>query len=208
MRSFIDQLIGIADNALRTVTANPKEKLPIEEFPSASHLPKEDQDKAAALMRVNHCGEVCAQALYDGQRLTTRSEPIRQHLAEAANEERKHLQICETRLKELDADTSILDPVFYATSFTMGAVAGLLDPRVGLGFVEATEDEVCKHLDKHLSELSEEDSRTRSMLESIRSDEAKHQTSAAELGGVVFGQPLKRGMGLLAKVMTKTTRVI
>ena len=204
----MDQLIRYVDNGLRTVFNNPKEKLDIDEFPNSAALLEQEKQRSIALMRVNHCGEVCAQALYDGQALTTRATDLKEHLQSAAAEERRHLQMCQSRLDELEGRTSVLDPLFYGMSFSLGAIAGWLSPQVGMGFVGATEDEVCKHLDRHLDELSPNDQRTRAMLESIRSDEAQHQQSATELGGTVFSKPLKSAMALVANVMTKTTRVI
>lgn len=205
---LLDDAIRVFDNALRTVAANPKHKEDMGEFPSSPPLTSTQRQTASSLMRVNHCGEVCAQALYEGQALTTRNPVVKEHLHQAASEEAKHLQMCQSRLKELEANTSILDPLFYATSFGMGAIAGLLNPKLGLGFIEATEDEVCKHLNRHMDELSTEDVRTHAMLSSIQQDEARHQETATELGGAVFNRPLKSAMALLAQVMTRTTRYI
>ena len=159
-------------------------------------------------MRINHCGEVCAQALYEGQALTAKSPETKRQLKEAAEEERTHLSLCRTRLEELDSRTSIFEPAFFTASLGIGAVIGLLGDKISLGFVEATEDEVCKHLDRHIESLGTSDPRSKAMLESIRSDEAQHQSSALDQGGTEFPKPIKTFMAFAAKVMTKTTAAI
>ena len=168
-------------------------------------LSEEQKAHIVGLMRVNHTGEICAQALYEGQALTAREADNRQSLIDAAAEERDHLAWCRERIDELDGRTSILDPLFYGASFAMGALTGLIGDRVSLGFVEATEDQVVRHLDGHLQELPEEDGRSRAIIEQMREDEARHGDHAIEMGGEEFPKPVKAAMTLISKVMTETT---
>ena len=144
-------------------------------------------------------------ALYEGQALTATSSAARAALLAAAQEERDHLHWCRQRLRELDARPSVLDPVFYAASFAMGAATGLAGDRVSLGFVEATEDQVVKHLDGHLQALPEQDARSRRILEQMRQDEHAHGARALEQGGQAFPAPLKAAMSLLSRCMTAST---
>jgi len=148
---------------------------------------------------------VCAQALYQGQALTARLPRVREAMEQAADEEIDHLAWCDQRLRQLGSHTSVLNPLFYGLSFGLGATAGLISDRISLGFVAATEDQVCKHLDDHLQQLPEDDEKSRAILEQMRTDEAEHSTAALEAGGLRFPAPVKFGMSLMAKVMTKTT---
>ncbi len=204
--SLADQLIGQLDRAVRTLSGRHDSE---RENPAAAMAPApleaEARRHAAGLMRVNHTGEVCAQALYQGQALTARSADTRSALTHAAGEEADHLAWCEARLQELDSRPSVLNPGFYALSFAMGAVTGLLGDKVSLGFVEATEDQVCRHLDRHLSALPAEDSRSREIVSRMREDEARHGSDALARGGVAFPEPVKRAMTLLSRIMTETT---
>jgi ubiquinone biosynthesis monooxygenase Coq7 len=156
-------------------------------------------------MRVNHAGEVCAQALYEGQAAVARDVPTREALLAAAREETDHLVWCAERLSELDSGPSRLNPLFYAASYAMGAATGLMGDRVSLGFVEATEDQVCKHLEAHLEALPEEDQRSRRIVEQMHQDEARHGAEAMAAGGVEFPAPVKNLMTLISRVMTETT---
>jgi len=156
-------------------------------------------------MRINHTGEVCAQALYQGQALTARLPRVRQAMEHAAEEEIDHLAWCEQRIRQLGSHTSVLNPLFYGLSFGIGASAGLISDRISLGFVAATEDQVCKHLDEHLERIPETDQKSRAILLQMREDEARHSTAALDAGGLRFPAPIKFGMSLMAKVMTKTT---
>lgn len=207
LREFLDDLILVVDNGLRVLNRNHHESFDSKAYPAATELNESKRRTAAKLMRINHCGEICAQALYEGQALTARSPTLRDQLKQSAAEERKHLALCEARLDELDSRPSMLEPLFYVASVGMGAITGQLGDRISLGFVEATEDEVCKHLDRHLDELDAEDVRTKAMLEAIRADEAQHQANAVDSGGQVFAAPIKSLMALAAKVMTRTTAV-
>ena len=207
-RDLLDGVIQIVDSGLRTLTNTHQESFDKSKFPSKKELSPGNRRAAASIMRINHCGEVCAQALYEGQALTARSPNVQRQLKQAAAEEREHLALCRARLNELDANPSILEPFFYAASAGIGAIAGQFGDRISLGFVEATEDEVCKHLDRHIARLHDEDDRTKAMLESIRADEAQHRLTAHEHGGMVFSKPIKAGMALAAKVMTRTTAIV
>ncbi|MDY7024900.1 MAG: 2-polyprenyl-3-methyl-6-methoxy-1,4-benzoquinone monooxygenase [Pseudomonadota bacterium] len=205
--SFLDALIIEADKALKTLTPSvSKAERP---SPSEAHedspLTIEDHLKVTGLMRVNHCGEVCAQALYRSQALTSGSPGVKASMQEAAQEEIDHLAWCEQRLAELNSRPSLLNPVFYGLSFGIGAMAGLVGDRYNLGFVAETEEQVCKHLEQHLSQLPKDDLRTQAILEQMHVDEAKHQKEALAQGGVEFPMPVKLLMGAVAKVMTSTT---
>ncbi len=207
-RELIDEVVLVVDSGLRAMTGSHSERVNEASYPSTEELSTEDRRTASTLMRINHCGEVCAQALYEGQALTARSPAVQHQLKQAAVEERRHLALCRTRLNELNARPSVFEPLFFAASVGVGAIAGQLGDRVSLGFVEATEDEVCKHLDRHIATLSKDDERTKAMLESIREDEAQHRSTARESGGTVFSKPIKSAMALAAKVMTRTTAII
>jgi ubiquinone biosynthesis monooxygenase Coq7 len=212
----IDRLVTGFDRALRTLSGQQMARRPTPSVSSpaaseskagamASLQPVADKQHAGALMRVNHTGEICAQALYDGQALTASDSAVTQHMRDAAAEETDHLAWCAERLQELDTRPSLLNPLFYAGSYLMGAAAGLAGDKVSLGFVEATEAQVCKHLDEHLAQLPEEDTRSRAILEQMRADEARHGNEAIAAGGEPFSPLTKRLMTLVAKVMTTTS---
>lgn len=202
---MLDSLINGFDRSLRTLTGQQQAHRPTPAAAEEAALSAPQRDHAAGLMRVNHAGEVCAQALYEGQALVARSAAVRDQLQAAAAEEQDHLVWCEQRLAELDSRPSRLDPLFYGASFAMGAATALLGDRVSLGFVEATEDQVCKHLDEHLERLPPEDRRSREILEQMRADEARHGAEALAAGGQAFPAPVKAAMRLIARVMTETT---
>ena len=156
-------------------------------------------------MRVNHTGEVCAQALYAGQAVTARLPRVRKAMEHAAKEEEEHLWWCESRLEELNAHTSIFNPAWYAMSFGIGAVAGIAGDRWSLGFVEETEIQVCEHINNHIEKLPEQDARTRKILNQMHEDEAKHANMARRAGAAELPRPVKKLMSAMSKVMTKTT---
>ena len=156
-------------------------------------------------MRINHTGEVCAQALYSGQALTAKASRVSGAMRQAAEEENDHLAWCEQRIAELDSHVSYLNPFWYIASFATGAVGGWLGDKVSLGFVAATEEEVCHHLDSHLEKLPTNDEKSRKILAQMRIDEARHQTSALESGGLRFPRPIKQLMRFTSKLMTKPT---
>ncbi|WAE53308.1 2-polyprenyl-3-methyl-6-methoxy-1,4-benzoquinone monooxygenase [Stutzerimonas frequens] len=202
-----DRLLMQADAALRTLlpfSGQPSKPSPAV-LKNDSELTESETRHVAGLMRINHTGEVCAQALYQGQALTARLPQVRQAMEQAADEEIDHLAWCEQRIRQLGSHTSVLNPLFYGLSFGIGASAGLISDRISLGFVAATEDQVCKHLDEHLGQLPAGDDKSRAILEQMREDEAQHSTAAIEAGGLRFPAPIKFGMSLMSKVMTKAT---
>jgi ubiquinone biosynthesis monooxygenase Coq7 len=199
----IDRLIGELDRALRAVAGvaqasrpSPAERLP--ENPTG----EEERAHAAALMRVNHVGEVCAQALYQGQALTARDPATRQALDGAAREEEDHLAWSAERIRELNGRLSLLNPLWYAGSFAIGAAAGLLGDRWNFAFLAETERQVEEHLARHLEALPLEDERTRAVVEAMRADEARHRQTALGLGAAELPEPVRRAMRLASKVMT------
>ena len=201
-----DTLILNVDQAVRTLfgkpqvteRSNPAQGLPETELsPSESH-------HVAGLMRINHAGEVCAQALYQGQALTARLPEVRTSMDRAAQEENDHLQWCEGRVNELGSHTSYLNPLWYAGSFAIGAIAGVAGDKWSLGFVAETERQVVRHLDSHLGKLPARDEKSRAILEQMREDELRHATIALEAGGAELPGPVKTLMGFTSKVMTST----
>ncbi|MBD3649129.1 MAG: 2-polyprenyl-3-methyl-6-methoxy-1,4-benzoquinone monooxygenase [Pseudomonadales bacterium] len=203
----VDRFICNFDAALRATvggmgqTGRPSPGAGIADSP----MPDTARQTSGRLMRVNHTGEVCAQALYNGQALSARSPRVAKSFREAAAEEEDHLYWCESRIRELDSHLSYLNPIWYLGSFTMGAVTGLLGDRISLGFVAATEEEVCKHLDDHLEKLSPEDRKSREILEQMRTDEQKHATNALASGGTRFPEPVKKLMPMVSGLMTRTS---
>lgn len=161
-----------------------------------------ERNLSAGLMRVNHAGEVCAQALYLGQAATARTGALRSHLLEAAAEESDHLAWCEQRLRELDNHTSYLNPLWFAGSFAIGAVAGLAGDRWSLGFIAETERQVEQHLEGHELRLPAADLRSRAIVEQMKLDEARHGRRALEAGGAELPGPVRTAMRLVSRVMT------
>lgn len=205
--SLFDRLTMQADAALRTLvpeSCQASRPSPATCQPESS-LDEQQRKHVAGLMRINHTGEVCAQALYQGQALTAHREEIRTAMEHAAEEEIDHLVWCEQRIKELGGRTSLLNPLFYGLSFAIGAGAGAISDKLSLGFVAATEDQVCRHLDDHLGQLPAAEQKSRAILEQMYLDEQEHSTSAIAAGGYRFPAPVKAGMSLLAKVMTAST---
>jgi ubiquinone biosynthesis monooxygenase Coq7 len=199
----LDRVIGEFDRALRAVAgvARAARPSPGGEVGEAE-LDEGQRAHAAALMRVNHVGEVCAQALYQGQALTARNEVAREALAKAAREEEDHLAWSAERIRELGGRPSLLNPVWYAGSFVIGAVAGALGDRWNLAFLAETEHQVEEHLSGHLEALPESDRRTRAVVEAMRLDEARHRATALQLGAAELPAPAKAAMRLASKVMT------
>ena len=205
--SFLDRLVCEADSLLRTVTSHGHSAArpsPAEGHSEAG-LDAEEKRHAAGLMRINHTGEVCAQALYQGQALTARLEDVREDMQRAAEEEIDHLVWCEERLRELDSRTSVLNPAWYGLSFALGAVAGAIGDEVSLGFVAATEERVCSHLRDHLKALPAEDRKSRLILQQMLEDEQRHGDKALEAGGADFPQPVKDAMSAVSKLMTRSS---
>ena len=206
MTNRLEHVILGFDRALRTLTGNVvvARDNPAQDAEEAE-LDDEQRRHAAGLMRVNHTGEICAQALYEGQAVAARSDSARETLLNAAAEERDHLAWCRQRLDELDSRPSVLDPLFYGASFAMGVLTGMAGDKVSLGFVEATEDQVVKHIDRHLDALPDEDAKSRAILDQMRSDEAKHGADALAMGGETYPQPVKQAMTLISRIMTEST---
>jgi ubiquinone biosynthesis monooxygenase Coq7 len=203
--SLADLLIQEFDRALRTVAAanvaarpNPAGRAP-ETVENAAA-----REKVAALMRVNHAGEIAAQALYYGQALTARTPAVRERMMNAARDETDHLAWCEERVRELHDRTSLLAPFWYAGSFAIGAIAGLAGDRNSLGFVAETEKQVIEHIDSHLAQLPEHDERTRRILQQMKDDEDRHGADAKKAGGWELPRPVRELMRRTGRFMTRT----
>jgi len=204
--SPVDNLLLQFDQALRTLV--PGSSQAGRDNPAGEQLEAELNEQqrkhAAALMRINHTGEVCAQALYQGQALTAKLEDVRASMEQAASEEVDHLAWCEERIKELDSHTSALNPLWYAMSFGLGAAAGLAGDRWSLGFVAETENQVCEHLQDHLQKLPESDEKSKAILEQMIVDERQHGETARDAGGAELPLPVKQLMVGFSQVMKKT----
>lgn len=200
-----DNLIIQFDKALRTVFAQAHSRRPYPDVnvPEAE-LSEAEKRHAAGLMRVNHSGEVCAQALYQGQALTARDPEVQQALQEASDEETEHLAWCERRLEELGSHKSLLNPFWYAGSFTLGAIAGALGDKWNLGFLAETERQVEGHLNGHLEKLPEQDAKSRAIVEQMKADEVKHAETAIAHGGAPLPLPVKLAMQATSKILTHT----
>jgi 3-demethoxyubiquinol 3-hydroxylase len=192
------------DKALRTVfaTAASRRPHPDADVPEAD-MDEADKRHAAGLMRINHSGEVCAQALYAGQALTARNPEAQRALLEAAEEETEHLAWCERRLTELGSHKSYLNPLWYAGSFALGAFAGALGDKWNLGFLAETERQVEGHLDSHLDKLPPQDGRSRAIVEQMKQDEIRHAETAIAHGGAELPGPVKQTMKLTSRLLTR-----
>ncbi len=203
MKSSLDTVLDTADNALRTLFAKPGARRTCPTVPEhGTNLTTQDKALAGALMRVNHVGEVCAQALYAAQALSTQDPALRQHFKDASEEEGDHLAWTRQRLDELGARPSLLNPLWYAGAFGLGLVAGRLGDRVSLGFVVETERQVEAHLATHLEKLPTGDHESRAIVAQMKDDEARHALEAASAGALELPAPIKSLMGMAAKVMT------
>lgn len=199
----MDSLLKTADSALRTLFVKPRAALACPTIAEqTTQLDANESRAAAALMRVNHVGEVCAQALYTAQALTTRNPALRAHFTRACTEETDHLAWTEQRLKELHARPSLLNPIWYAGAFGLGLVAGRLGDAVSLGFVVETEVQVGAHLQSHLDRLPPGDHASRAIVSQMRDDELRHAQDAQDAGAMELPQPVKNLMRAAAKVMT------
>jgi len=204
--SFIDQALIEADKALKTVfcnkiaahTKSPSEGLKLPE------MPPKNRRLSSALMRIDHAGEICAQALYRGQACTAKSKKIREHLRKSADEEQDHLAWCQERLTQLHAHPSFLNPFWYTASFTMGAITGLIGDAWSLGFVIETENQVETHLKDHLQKLPAEDKPSEAILKQMLKDEVHHANEAKKKGGKTLPTPVQWIMKFQSKVMTST----
>jgi len=209
---FMDRVLIAADTALRTLFSRARASRPSPATtappPSTPPLNDEDKRRAGALMRVNHVGEVCAQALYTGQALATRNAALRSHLQHASREEVDHLAWTAHRLEELGSRPSALNPLWYAGAFALGAIAGKISDRVSLGFVVETERQVAQHLDSHLERLPMGDHASRAIVAQMRDDELRHAHDARHAGAVELPAPVRGLMRAAAKVMTTTAHYI
>jgi ubiquinone biosynthesis monooxygenase Coq7 len=205
----MDSFLTAMDQALRTLFAAPQARRACPTVADRStELSAEEKALSGALMRVNHVGEVCAQALYTAQALATRDEGLRRHFQQASEEETDHLAWTRQRLDELGARPSLLNPLWYAGAFGLGLLAGRLGDRVSLGFVEETEKQVEAHLQSHLLRLPENDHASRAIVAQMRVDEAQHAAQAAQAGAQDLGVPVKEMMRAAAKVMTTVAHKI
>lgn len=203
--SILDPLIAQVDQALRTLFAQTPTTRPMpgERLPD-TELTESEKRHVAALMRINHVGEVCAQALYAGQAFAAREDTVREAMQQAAWEETEHLNWTERRIAELGGRTSLLNPLWYAGAWTIGAVAGRLGDFISLGFVVETERQVEAHLESHLSQLPAADRRSQAIILQMKDDEMAHAVAARQLGAAEFPPIAKRAMKTAAKVMTMT----
>ena len=204
--SPLDRCLINLDQALRAVFGTPFASG--RAHPAAGvqepELSAAERELSARLMRVNHAGEVCAQALYQGQALGARSPEVHAGLERAANEENDHLAWCAERVHALGSHTSLLNPAWYAGSFAIGVLAALAGAKWSLGFVAETEHQVVRHLQGHLQRLPGADAKSRAILEQMKTDEARHATVALEAGGAELPGPVKKLMALASRVMTRT----
>ena len=203
---MLDKLIIEFDKGLKTLSASAHSVRPHpDKNVQERELSAEEKRHALGLMRVNHCGEVCAQALYNGQSLTAKNPQIVDALQQASKEETEHLAWCEKRIHALGGHTSLLNPLWYAGSFTLGAIAGAIGDKWNLGFLAETEHQVGAHLEKHLHELPASDEKSRAILQQMKTDEAQHADTAISLGGAELPAHIKAAMKQMSKVMTSTT---
>ena len=210
LRSPLDQLLAAADRALRTLAASPVSLRP---SPAAGiganeALSSEEAREAAALMRVNHVGEVCAQALYDAQALAARNPALRATFEQAAREETDHLSWTEQRIRELGGRPSLLNPLWYGGAFAIGLAAARISDRASLGFMAETERQVEQHLQGHLDRLPTGDAASRAIVAQMKDDEVRHAEAATNLGGAELPFPVRLAMRVAARVMTGTAHYI
>ena len=205
--NLIDLLINEVDKGLKYSTQNYQTEsrtYPADKIEQDS-LNEFEKNHSAGIMRVNHSGEVCAQALYRGQALTAKLGDTRTKMEQAASEELDHLSWCNKRLEDLNNKPSLLNPIWYGMSFSIGAVAGLIGDKWSLGFVHETEEQVVKHLDGHLDKLSKKDLKTKAVIEQMRIDEEQHSHDALEAGAEILPDEIKGLMSKVAKVMTNSS---
>lgn len=207
-----DQLIAAADRALRTLASDPQASRanPASALPAQGSTPMSERDRreAAALMRVNHVGEVCAQAMYDAQALAATEPALREAFERAAREEADHLAWTQQRISKLGGRTSLLNPLWYAGAFAIATAAAKMGDRVSLGFLAETERQVERHLESHLEQLPEADIESRAIVEQMRHEEAQHADAAVHRGGATLPFPARLAMRLAARFMTKTAHYL
>lgn len=206
--SLVDHCIAILDNAVQAVFPNPASRMnrpnPSDNLPE-NFLNSQQKRQAAGLMRVNHAGEIAAQALYQGQALYARKEAIREHLQQAAGEENDHLAWCEKRLTELNSAPSLLNPIWYGTSFLLGVLASLAGDDISLGFLAETEEQVTRHLHSHLRLLPIEDHKSRAIVKQMAMDENNHALEAYAHGAVALPELIRTLMHWGSKLLTKSS---
>lgn len=201
----LDKLIIEFDKGLRTLFSQAHSIRPYPDAGMAElDLSDSEKSKAAALMRINHCGEICAQALYQGQALTARDPQVQRKLGEAAQEETEHLAWTAQRVNDLGGHLSVLNPLWYTSSLAIGACAGLLGDKWNLGFLAETERQVGAHLQSHLNKLPENDAKSRAVVQQMYLDEVQHSEMAIKLGASELPSPVKLAMQLSGKIMTRT----
>ena len=208
---MINKFVNELDIALKTLSykkSGTDREYPADKESNDVNLSESERKLSEALMRVNLAGEVAAQALYRGQAMVCKDPEIKKHLIHAGDEETDHLIWCKKRLDELDGKPSILNPVWYAGSFAIGAIFGSLGEKTSLGFVEETEKQVVKHLERHLDKVSKNDTETIEILKTMRADEDEHAQEAVENGSESLSQPTKKLMSFTAKVMTSSSAYI
>ncbi len=207
-KTLLDTLLSEVDNALRTILP-PTKRASTRNSPAIaltdSVLSAREKKHVAGLMRVNLAGEVCAQALYQGQALTARLEHVKQQMSDAAAEETDHLAWCEERLHELGSKPSIFNPLWYSGSILLGALAGFAGDKISLGFVAETERQVSAHLQQHLQKLPLQDKKSQAILQQMREDEEQHATAAVNAGGIELPYPVKLLMSMVSKLMTTSS---
>jgi 3-demethoxyubiquinol 3-hydroxylase len=199
----LDLAIGEIDKIIKNLSLPARSSRTAPGAAGGAELPEAERRESLRLMRVNHAGEVAAQALYQGQALTARDPRVKEAMQQAASEEVDHLAWCEQRLKELKGRPSILNPLWYVGSLAIGAVAGALGDRTSLGFIAATEKQVESHLRDHLERLSPKDSRSRAILEQMTHDEMQHGAKAAAMGGKALPFPITLAMRATSRLMTR-----
>lgn len=212
--SIVDELLSSANRALAVLGGTPPHA--VRAYPADTNardrgeatLSEAERAEAAALMRVNHVGEVCAQALYEAQAIGTRDPHLRAVFRKAADEEVDHLAWTQQRITELGGRTSLLNPLWHAGAFSIGLVAAALGDRVSLGFMSETERQVEAHLQGHLDRLPPADRASRSVVEAMKDDEARHAENAEQLGGIALPWPVRTAMRIAARVMTRTAHHI
>ncbi|MDT8372102.1 MAG: 2-polyprenyl-3-methyl-6-methoxy-1,4-benzoquinone monooxygenase [Gammaproteobacteria bacterium] len=205
--TILDKFIVESDKAIKTVFGKPEtsaREIPGNDLGETT-LSQQEAKRSIGLMRVNHSGEVSAQALYQGQALTAKLPNVRQAMEQAAIEENDHLVWCEQRVHHFDGHTSLLNPFWYVGSFAIGALAGKIGDKWSLGFVAETEKQVIKHLEQHLDQISKDDLKSRAILQQMKRDEVHHGIVALQAGGAALPPPVKLAMRLVSKIMTMTS---
>ena len=210
--SILNNIVNELDIALRTLsdkkTGTDREYPPAPKEKNTEELSKKEKDLSIQMMRINHAGEVAAQALYRGQAFVCKDPKIKEHLIHAGEEETDHLVWCKKRLDELGGNSSILNPLWYAGSFAIGAIFGSMGEKISLGFVEETEKQVVIHLQKHLNKISEKDKETIEILKTMQADEDLHAGQANESGAEELESPTKKVMEVTAKIMTSSSAYV